>query len=202
MSGRHMSIFPTPQSRMAALDCLRGLMLAIVLADHIDFMALTGGTIRNWTLIGLGFSDAADVFVFLSGFVFGLAYGKRIQREGRWSSLKHGLFRTLQIYIGFVVCVVCAGLLKIGAGTMTWTTQSSEWLANMYLDKQPPNTGILCLYIVLLPWLLLLFVTAADECINRLLTPGLGFVGCHRVVLLGSLLLLVVQRCRSAIDVC
>ena len=148
---------------MAALDCLRGLMLAIVLADHIDFMALNRGTIRNWTLIGLGFSDAADVFVFLSGFVFGLAYGKRIQREGRWSILKHGLFRTLQIYLGFVVCVVCAGLLKIESGTMTWTTQSSEWLANMYLDKQPPNTGILCLYIVLLPWLLLLFMTLSGR---------------------------------------
>lgn len=138
-------------------------MLAIVLADHIDFMALNSGTIRHWTLLGLGFSDAADVFVFLSGFVFGLAYGKRIQREGRWSSLKHGLFRTLQIYIGFMVCVVCIGLLKIAAGTMTWKPQFGEWLANLYLDKQPPNTGILCLYIVLLPWLLLLLVTLSER---------------------------------------
>jgi len=148
---------------MAAIDCLRGLMLAIVLANHIDFMAVNGGSIRNWTLIGLGFSDAADVFVFLSGFVFGLAYGKRIQREGGWSSMKHGLFRTLQIYIGFSACVVCVGLLRVGSGMTLWTAQYSEWLSNTYLGDQPPNTGILCLYVVLLPWLLLLFVTLSER---------------------------------------
>jgi len=32
---------------MAAIDCLRGLMLTIVLADHIDYMALNGGSIRS-----------------------------------------------------------------------------------------------------------------------------------------------------------
>jgi hypothetical protein len=151
-----------PEPRKVALDCLRGLMLTIVLADHLDFAAASGGTIRNWTLIGLGFSDAADVFVFLSGFVFGLAYGKRIRRDGRWLSLKHGLFRTLQIYMGFMVCVVCVGLLRVGSGTL-WSDQCSEWLANTWLANQPPNTGILCLYIVLLPWLLLLFVAVRER---------------------------------------
>jgi len=99
----------------------------------------------------------------LSGFVFGLAYGKRIQREGRWSSVKHGLFRTLQIYVGFVVCVVCVGLLRVGSGMTLWTDQYHVWLSNTYLADQPPNTGILCLYVVLLPWLLLLFVTLSER---------------------------------------
>ena len=67
----------TTLSRMAAFDCPRGLMLAIVLADYIDFMALNSGTIRFWTLLGLGFSGVSDVFVFLSGFVFGLEMRQR-----------------------------------------------------------------------------------------------------------------------------
>lgn len=145
-------------SRMAGIDVLRGLMLAIVLVDHIDFMSGRSGSISRWTLMGLGLSDAADVFVFLSGFVFGVAYGKRVEREGRWFSLRHGLFRTLQIYMGFAACAVLSGLLQIAAETMAWGEQWNDWVANLYLLRQPANTGILCLYIVLLPWLLIWLV--------------------------------------------
>jgi len=61
------------------------------------------------------------------------------------------------------VCVVCVGLLRVGSGATDWTTQYSEWLSNSYLANQPPNTGILCLYIVMLLWLLLLFVTLSER---------------------------------------
>jgi len=151
------------KSRMPALDCLRGLMLAIVLGDHIDGVTYGSASIAEWTLTGLGFSDAADGFVFISGFVFGYAYGKRVRRDGRWSSLKHGLFRVLQIYIGFMLCCVAVGLLKVSVGLSDWKTQCSQWLYCSCLCNQPLNTSILCLYIVMLPWLLLLFLTLSDR---------------------------------------
>lgn len=73
------------QSRIAGLDCLRGLFLVMVLADHIDFAAYSRGGVRHWTLMGLGFSDAAAGFVFISGFVFGYVYSRRMARDGYWA---------------------------------------------------------------------------------------------------------------------
>ena len=49
-------------------------MLAIALEDHLDALTFGGTAVRTWTLLGLGFSDAADAFVFISGFVFGFKH--------------------------------------------------------------------------------------------------------------------------------
>ncbi len=146
-------------TRIPAIDCLRGLMLAMVLADHIDALTFSNASIGKWTLMGLGFSDAADVFVFLSGFVFGLAYGKRIRRVGRWSSLKHGCVRILQIYVGYLTCTFCVSLLQLCAGTTDWTNLYERGLSSLYLANHLSDAGILCLYVVLLPWLLLLLIS-------------------------------------------
>ena len=167
-----MSSFEVPNSvnpcsaskcRISSIDCMRGLMLAMVLADHIDSQHYNNAGIVKWTLMGLGFSDASDVFVFLSGFVFGYAYGKRIKRNGKISSFNHGLVRILQIYVGLITCSFCVGLLQLCMGFVSWNVQCKLLLSSCCLGNQSFNTGILSLYIVLLPWLLLLFLTFSEN---------------------------------------
>lgn len=59
------------------IDFFRGLALIFILWDHIPHNPLAELTVRNF-----GFSDAAEIFVFLAGYAAVLAYGKIAQRDG------------------------------------------------------------------------------------------------------------------------
>ncbi len=148
--------------RLAGLDALRGLMLAIVLADHCGGMLAQASFVRQWTLMGLGWSDAAEAFVFLSGFTFGWVYSARIQRHGVWLALRQGMLRTLQIYLAYLVTVMLVWFLhQVGQGVQ-WraalATLDGRLSAALLLRDQPYAVGILCLYVVCLPLTLLGFV--------------------------------------------
>lgn len=52
--------------RLHSVDLIHGFALVIVLLDLIDLWARPVGFFRDWTLMGLGFSDAAEGFVFRS----------------------------------------------------------------------------------------------------------------------------------------
>jgi hypothetical protein len=57
-------------SRDLRLDAFRGLALWFTFLDHLPNNVLSWLTIRNY-----GFSDASEVFVFLSGYTCRVAYG-------------------------------------------------------------------------------------------------------------------------------
>ncbi|MBV4520123.1 OpgC domain-containing protein [Pseudomonas sp. SWRI74] len=59
------------------IDFFRGLALIFIFWDHVPHNPLGQITMRNF-----GFSDAAEVFVFLAGYAAVLAYGKILAREG------------------------------------------------------------------------------------------------------------------------
>ncbi|NMY02747.1 OpgC domain-containing protein [Pseudomonas sp. WS 5059] len=59
------------------IDFFRGLALIFIFWDHVPHNPLGQITLRNF-----GFSDAAEVFVFLAGYASVLAYSKVLQREG------------------------------------------------------------------------------------------------------------------------
>ena len=59
------------------IDFFRGLALIFIFWDHIPHNPLAELTLRNF-----GFSDAAEIFVFLAGYAAVLAYGKIAQRDG------------------------------------------------------------------------------------------------------------------------
>ncbi|TAJ15151.1 hypothetical protein DMA11_02990 [Marinilabiliaceae bacterium JC017] len=58
--------------RDPSLDVLRGLMLIIIMINHVD------GPLKQIFHQPIGFVSAAEGFVFLSGIVFGLVYGRII----------------------------------------------------------------------------------------------------------------------------
>lgn len=59
------------------IDFFRGLALIFIFWDHVPQNPLAHFTVRNF-----GFSDAAEIFVFLAGFAAILAYGKIARRDG------------------------------------------------------------------------------------------------------------------------
>ncbi|TFY92713.1 OpgC domain-containing protein [Pseudomonas kairouanensis] len=76
------------------IDFFRGLALIFIFWDHVPHNPLGQITLRN-----IGFSDAAEVFVFLAGFASVMAYGKVMQREGYWMACLKILRRTWVLYV-------------------------------------------------------------------------------------------------------
>src|ERR1700758_2190902 len=63
------------------IDACRGIALWWIFLDHIP------SNIGSWlTLQNYGFSDAAEVFMFMSGVTCALAYGRALCHEG-WSGV-------------------------------------------------------------------------------------------------------------------
>src|SRR5436305_14970103 len=59
------------------LDLFRGLALWLIFLDHIPSNTVAWITIRNY-----GFSDATEIFVFVSGFTAAFVYGRAMQERG------------------------------------------------------------------------------------------------------------------------
>lgn len=160
--GAHSPPITLALSRLAGLDALRGLMLTIVLADHCGDVLTQGRFIRQWTLMGLGWSDAAEAFVFLSGFTFGWVYSARLQRHGVWHALRQGAFRTLQLYLAYLATVTGVAILQLIQEGNDWRLSVAHMdacsMGALLLCYQPYATGILCLYVVCLPFTLVTFV--------------------------------------------
>ena len=89
----------TPTFALAAgqreprLDLFRGLALWLIYIDHVSPDRLTWFTIRNY-----GFSDAAEIFIFISGFTAALVYGRATFQAGFVIGAARVLRRVWQIY--------------------------------------------------------------------------------------------------------
>ena len=160
----------SPAPRLVAIDFFRGLSLIFVLLNHLDWAA--GPTlIRRVTPVGLGYSDAAEAFVFLSGLTFGWVYSARILRDGLKRNITKVLSRSLQIYAGYVVTLLLIAAFSVAPVSMAdWTRNalrigddesfSGAVLRGLMMETSPFGIGILALYVVLLPGMVLLLAAA------------------------------------------
>ncbi len=76
------------------IDFFRGLALIFIFWDHVPHNPLGQITLRNF-----GFSDAAEVFVFLAGYAAVLAYGKVLARDGYLIACVKILRRAWVLYV-------------------------------------------------------------------------------------------------------
>jgi hypothetical protein len=88
------------------LDVVRGAALLIICTDHIR-----GSWLAAWTPKNFGFSDMAEVFVFLSGYVCGLAYGRRMAVEGFSQSMVRVGKRCAQLILAMMAVPILLTLL-------------------------------------------------------------------------------------------
>src|SRR6266481_3204920 len=69
--------FPVVSERELRLDLFRGLALWLIFIDHLPPNILTWFTIRNY-----GFSDATEIFIFISGYTAAFVYGRAMVESG------------------------------------------------------------------------------------------------------------------------
>jgi hypothetical protein len=154
-------IAPIPTERDLRLDLFRGVALWLIFLDHIPSNAVSWITIRNY-----GFSDATEIFVFISGYTAAFVYGRAMLSNGFIVATARVLKRTWQIYVAHVF------LFAIYLAEISYVSQSFDnplyseemgvldFIKNpdvtimqaLLLKFKPVNMDVLPLYIVLLFW--------------------------------------------------
>jgi hypothetical protein len=160
--------------RELRLDLFRGLALWLIFIDHVSPDLLTWFTIRNY-----GFSDAAEIFIFISGYTAAFVYGRAMLKSGFVVASARILKRVWQIYAAhillFAILVAEVSYVAIGlekpfyAKEMqieVFLKQPGESLIQaLLLRYRPLNMDVLPLYIVLmffLPLILLMIKWRAN----------------------------------------
>ncbi len=161
---------PAATERDLRLDLFRGLALWLIFLDHIPSNAVSWVTIRNY-----GFSDATEIFVFISGFTAAYVYGRAMREHGLIVAGARVLKRAWQIYVAHIF-LFAIYLAEIGYVSQTFDNPlyTEEMgilnflrhpdvtiMQAMLLKFKPVNMDVLPLYIILLVgftpalWLLL-----------------------------------------------
>src|SRR6201993_5349378 len=148
------------------IDACRGIALWWIFLDHIP------NNIGGWlTPRNYGFSDAAEVFMFISGVTCALAYGRAQQREGWSSMIGRSLRRGWDIYAAFLLLTLGCAILVYLAGRDHLADESNTRILLDHpgaalahaaiLQYRPVNTDIWPIFVLLhlsfapLLWLLL-----------------------------------------------
>lgn len=158
-----MPITLPPKGRDLRLDVFRGIACWAIFVNHVPNNFLSVFTLKNF-----GFSDFADVFVFISGFTGAFVYSRIMLERGFLASSARILRRAWQVYaahiflLAFYVTALGLGSLsynvppyKAGWGAdynitiFTEKPVETMW-AGLTLQYMPVNMDILPLYVVLL----------------------------------------------------
>jgi hypothetical protein len=159
-----------PTERDLRLDLFRGLALWLIFLDHIPSNIVSWITIRNY-----GFSDATEIFVFISGYTAAFVYGRAMRERGVVVASARVLKRAWQVYVAhiFLFTIYMAEISYISSsfdnplygeemGIFEFLRQPDVTMVQALLLKfKPANMDILPLYITLLAtfppylWLLL-----------------------------------------------
>src|SRR5438552_259415 len=148
-----------PTGRDLRLDFFRGIALWLIFLDHIPSNLVAWGTIRNY-----GFSDATEIFVFVSGYTAAFVYGKKMRERGPFIAGAHILRRVWQIYVAplFLFAIYLAEISYVATrfenplyaeemNILDFLKQPEVTIVQALLLKfKPANMDILPLYIVLL----------------------------------------------------
>jgi hypothetical protein len=147
-----------PEARDLRPDFFMGLALSLIFANFIPSNIISTG------LQTIAFSDAAEVFIFISGYTAALVYGQPMVRRDMLVATVQIYYHAWQLYVAhiFIFMIYTA---EVSYATLRLQTQSysEELRLNNFLQEphraiiktlllqyQPELLGILPLYIVLL----------------------------------------------------
>lgn len=174
---RYKSSLP---SRDWRVDLVRGLALLVLVTDH-----LPQNVLRNVMPVALGLADMADVFLLLSGYVFGM----NLKRRGNGRVRRRHVIRRAAVLYGSycltgVLTVWLVRQFQIGSVGRTLPPHllANHWLG-VFRDIVLLNGQISHLCI-----LLLYFWLAVALCLlpSRIWKSPLGVLVCSAVVYLGT----------------
>ncbi len=141
------------------LDLFRGVALWLIFLDHIPENIVNWITIRNY-----GFSDATEIFIFISGYTAAFVYGRSMRERGFMLSSARIFRRAWQIYVAhiFLFTIFMAEIAYVAATfdnplyaeemkILDFLKQPDITIFQALLLKfKPVNMDVLPLYIVLL----------------------------------------------------
>lgn len=141
------------------LDFFRGLALWFIYLDHVPNNVASWITVRNY-----GFSDATEIFVFISGYTAVIAYSRMMLRDG-WPRAAIRIYRRVwQLYVAHILLFVAFTAQIAYVSIARDAPQLIEEMQLMGLGEnpyraiveavllkfRPVNLDVLPLYIVLL----------------------------------------------------
>ncbi len=146
-------------ARDLRLDLFRGVALWLIFLDHIPQNIVNWFTIRNY-----GFSDATEIFIFISGYTAAFVYGRAMRERGMIIASARVLRRAWQIYVAhiFLFTIFMAEIAYVAATfdnplyaeemkILDFLKQPDVTIFQALLLKfKPVNMDVLPLYIVLL----------------------------------------------------
>lgn len=112
----------TFRGRDFRIDLLRGLALWMIFADHIR-----GNLVHRFTYEQIGFSDALEIFVFLSGISCGLVYCRIVANKGFLAAQAKAVRRILLIYCGYIL---------LAFATFVFVTRYHEALGPSFITEE------------------------------------------------------------------
>src|SRR5260370_12494844 len=122
------------------LDFFRGLSLWMIFLDHIPSHRVSDVasciTIRHY-----GFSDAAEIFVFISGYTASLVYGRKMSEWGFLVGTAGILRRTWQIYVGRLFLFVFY-VAEVGYATAKFDSPNFENYTNTSIFFNRPESAM------------------------------------------------------------
>jgi hypothetical protein len=141
------------------LDFFRGLSLFFIFIDHIP-----ANPVSYFTLKSFAINDAAEVFIFISGYTAALVYGRSLARDGALLTTARIYRRIWTLYVAHICMFVIymaeivytarrfSNPLFIGdLGVSDFITRPDETIVNvLLLQYQPTFLDILPLYMALL----------------------------------------------------
>ncbi|MDB5568420.1 MAG: OpgC protein [Tardiphaga sp.] len=145
--------------RDVRLDLFRGLANWAIFLDHIPHEVLSWITSKNY-----GFSDAADLFVFISGYTAALVFGRVMIERGCVAAASRLARRAFKLYAAHIIVVViyiaviaCVSRefhdpddLNQFNVAVFMNTPFREFIQALALRYKPVNLDVLPLYILLL----------------------------------------------------
>jgi hypothetical protein len=168
-AGVHQNIASSPPAteRDLRLDFFRGLALFCIFIDH-----LPNNILAQFTLQSLMFSDAAEVFILISGYTAGMVYGRAMERQGFLVAGVRVYHRVWQLYVAHVfLFMMFMAMVAYTVGALNNSLYAEEFGAANFLNEpglavvkvlalqfQPAFMDILPLYIVLMAVLPLVLV--------------------------------------------
>ncbi len=96
-----INVISAPRERDIRLDLFLGIANWFIFLDHIPDDIVNRITIRNY-----GFSGAADIFVFISGYTAAILYGSMMLERGFVVGATRLLKRAGRLYVAYVVLFV------------------------------------------------------------------------------------------------
>jgi hypothetical protein len=165
------------------IDFFRGLALCMILVDHV-----AGDPISRFTYQKLGFSDATEIFVFLSGISCGIVYSRMLARRS-WNGLAAAIIRrSMLIYAYYVSSSIVIIILLLAASRSIENAGAVDqsliilredffpaiW-STIFLISPPDLPGILVVYIVLTLVVIPLFLMGAARNVALTLAVS-GFI--------------------------